>query len=154
MNYTKNNYDFGNLDPWLSNLRDDLNLKGVSMGFARISAGRGYTFIHQHEKQEEVYVVLGGKGLIYIDGESIAMVPGNIIKVDAIARRSLKADDELELVCLILGGLPVEGFPRKASSSTLIDDGIPDWENLPPWCEGNEKVIEINKKLKAQREAA
>jgi len=47
----------------------------------------------------------------------------------------------------------LEGFPRKASSSTLIDDGIPDWENLPHWCEGNEKAIEINKKLKAQRGA-
>jgi hypothetical protein len=52
-----------------------------------------------------------------------------------------------------LGGLPVEGFPRKGSTSTLIDDGIPDWENLPPWYEGNKKVIELNKKIRAQREA-
>jgi len=49
--------------------------------------------------------------------------------------------------------LPAKGFPQKASSKTLIDDGIPDWENLPPWYEGNQKVIEINKKLKAEREA-
>ena len=153
MNYKKNNYDFENLDPWLNLLRDDLDLKGVAMGFARIPAGRGYTFIHQHEKQEEVYVVLGGKGIIYIDGENIALVPGDIVKVDAIERRCLKADDESELVCLILGGLPVEGFPRKGSTSTLIDDGIPDWENLPPWYEGNKKVIELNKKIRAQREA-
>ncbi|MDP6339053.1 MAG: cupin domain-containing protein [Candidatus Marinimicrobia bacterium] len=123
------------------------------MGLARIPAGRGYTFIHQHEKQEEVYVVLGGKGIIYIDGENIDLVPGDIVKVDAVARRCLKADDKSELVCLILGALPAEGFPRKAGSTTLIDDGIPDWENLPPWYVGNEKVIEINKKLKAQREA-
>ena len=153
MNYKKNNYDFKNLDPWLNLLKDDLDLKGVAMGFARIPAGRGYTFIHQHEKQEEVYVVLSGKGIICIDGEIIALVPGDIVKVDAIARRSLKADDKSELVCLILGGLPVEGFPRKDSSSTLIDDGIPDWENLPPWYKGNKKVIELNKKIRAKREA-
>ena len=59
-------------------------------------------------------MVLSGKGLIYIDGESIAMVPGDIIKVDAIARRSLKADDELELVCSILGGLPVGRISTKS----------------------------------------
>ncbi|MEA1882566.1 MAG: cupin domain-containing protein [Candidatus Marinimicrobia bacterium] len=153
MNYRKKSYNFENLDPWLNLLRDDLDLKGVAMGFARIPAGRGYTFIHQHEQQEEVYVVMGGKGIIYIDGEIIELVPGDIVKVDAIARRCLKADDDSELVCLILGALPAEGFPRKASSSTLIDDGIPDWENLPPWYEGNEKVIEINKKIRAQREA-
>ena len=45
------------------------------------------------------------------------------------------------------------GYSRYKGSSSLIDDGIPDWGNLPPWCEGNEKIVEINKKLKAQREA-
>ncbi len=153
MNYRKKSYDFENLDPWLTNLRDVLDLKGVATSFARIPAGKGYTFIHQHENQEEVYIVLGGKGIIYIDGEIIDLSPGDMVKVDAIARRCLKADDNSELVCLILGALPADGFPRKASSSTLIDDGIPDWDNLPPWYEGNEKVIGINKKLKAQREA-
>ena len=98
-------------------------------------------------------MVFSGKGIIYIDGEYIELAPGDIIKVDAVASRSLKADEKSELVCLILGALPAKGFPQKAGSKSLIDDGIPDWENLPPWYEGNQKVIEINKKLKAEREA-
>ena len=53
----------------------------------------------------------------------------------------------------ILGALPAKGFPQKAGSKSLIDDGIPDWKNLPPWYEGNQKVIEINKKLKTERQA-
>jgi len=153
MNYEKKSYNFNNLQPWLMPLRDELGLKGVGMSFARIPAGKGYTYIHQHEQQEEVYVVLGGKGLIYIDGENVELAPGDIVKVDAVARRCLKADDNSELVCLIMGALPAKGFPRKASSTTLIDDGIPDWDTLPPWCEGNKKIIELNKKLKALREA-
>ena len=153
MNYKKKSYNFANLDLWLTFLRDDLELKGVAMGFARLPAGKGYTFTHQHEQQEEVYVVFSGKGIIYIDGEYLELVSGDIIKVDAVASRSLKADETSELVCLILGALPAKGFPQKAGSKTLIDDGIPDWENLPPWYEGNQKVIEINKKLKAEREA-
>jgi CRP-like cAMP-binding protein len=153
MNYTKKSYDFKNLNPWLNLLRDDLDLKGVAMGIARIPAGRGYTFIHQHETQEEVYVVLSGKGFLYLDGEHIDLSPGDIVKVDPIAKRAVKAHDDSELVCLILGALPAKGFPRRANSKTLIDDGIPDWENLPPWCEGNEKVIELNKKIRAKREA-
>ena len=38
MNYKKQSYDFKNLNPWLNLLRDDLDLKGVAMGFARIPA--------------------------------------------------------------------------------------------------------------------
>ena len=52
MNYKKKSYNFANLDLWLTFLRDDLELKGVAMGFARIPAGKGYTFAHQHEQQE------------------------------------------------------------------------------------------------------
>jgi mannose-6-phosphate isomerase-like protein (cupin superfamily) len=99
MNYTKKSYDFKNLNPWLNLLRDDLDLKGVAMGIARIPAGRGYTFIHQHETQEEVYVVLSGKGFLYLDGEHIDLSPGDIVKVDPIAKRAVKAHDDSELVC-------------------------------------------------------
>lgn len=75
-----------------------------------------------------------------------------MVRVNPEVYRAIKADDESELVCLIVGALPVEGFPRSANSKTLIDDGIPDWDHLPPWCEGNEKIIELNKKIRAQRE--
>jgi len=44
MNYKKKSYNFANLDLWLTFLRDDLELKGVAMGFARLPAGKGYTF--------------------------------------------------------------------------------------------------------------
>jgi hypothetical protein len=48
--------------------------------------------------------------------------------------------------------MPTEKFPRKKDSKASFDDGIPLYNELPPWYEGNKKVIELNKKLKAQRE--
>jgi len=41
MNYKKKSYNFANLDLWLTFLRDDLELKGVAMGFARLLQGKG-----------------------------------------------------------------------------------------------------------------
>jgi len=139
MKYHKKTYDLENLPNWLTFLRDDIKLTSLGMGFARLPQGQGYTFIHKHEFQEEIYIVLDGKGVI-------------LIKVDPEVYRALKADDDSELVCLIVGGLPAEGYPKNPKNSTLIDDGIPDWDHLPPWCEGNEKIIELNKKIRAQRE--
>jgi mannose-6-phosphate isomerase-like protein (cupin superfamily) len=152
MKYHKKTYNLENLPNWLTFLRDDIKLTSLGMGFARLAAGKGYTFLHKHENQEEIYIVLNGKGVIYLEGELINLNPGDVVRVNPEVYRAIKADDESELVCLIVGALPVEGFPRSANSKTLIDDGIPDWDHLPPWCEGNEKIIELNKKIRAQRE--
>jgi hypothetical protein len=71
-----------------------------------------------------------------------------VVRVDPEVYRALKADDESELICLIVGALPIKGFPKNPKNSSLIDDGVPDWDHLPPWCEGNKKIIELNKQDK------
>ena len=153
MNYNKQSYDLGNLPYWLTFMRDDINLTSLGMGFARLPAGKGYTFLHKHKYQEETYIVLNGKGIIYLDGKLLKLSPGDVVRVNPEVYRALKADDEYELVCLIVGALPAEGYPRRKNNhGSLIDDGVPDWETLPPWCRGSKKVIEINKKIRAQRD--
>lgn len=68
MKYHKKTYNLENLPNWLTFLRDDIKLTSLGMGFARLAAGKGYTFLHKHENQEEIYIVLNGKGVIYLDG--------------------------------------------------------------------------------------
>ena len=150
--YSKINIDFENLSDWLTLLRKDLDLKGVGLGISRVPAGLGYTYMHRHERQEEVYIVIKGKGIIHISGKDIDLSPGDIVKVDPEENRALKAAEDSDLVCLIVGALPAVGFPQKNKSNSLIDDGIPVWETLPPWYEGNEKIIALNKKIRAKRE--
>jgi mannose-6-phosphate isomerase-like protein (cupin superfamily) len=152
MKYHKKTYDLENLPKWLTFLRDDLKLTSLGMSFTRLPMGKGYTFLHKHESQEEIYIVISGKGLIYLDGELVDLIPGDVVRVNPEVYRALKADDESELICLIVGGLPVKGFPKNPKNNSLIDDGIPDWDHLPPWCEGNNKIIELNKKIRIQRE--
>jgi mannose-6-phosphate isomerase-like protein (cupin superfamily) len=152
MNYDKKTYDFVNFPNWLTFLRDEINLTALGMSFARLPAGKGYTYLHKHKKQEEVYVILQGRGVIYLDGETVELSKGDVLRVNPEVFRALKADDESELVCMIIGALPADGYPKHKNSRALIDDGIPDWDRLPPWCEGNKKVIELNKKIRAERE--
>lgn len=152
MNYHKQTYDLGNLPYWLTFVRDDIKLTALGMGFARLPAGKGYTYLHKHEYQEEIYIVLNGKGVIYMDGKLVELSQGDVVRVNPEVYRALKADDKFELVCLIVGALPAEGYPKQRNNRALIDDGIPDWDRLPPWCEGNEKIIELNKRIRAQRE--
>ncbi len=151
INYNKKKYNLGNLPNWLTNLRDELNLSAVGTSFVRLPKDKGYTYIHKHEYQEEVYIVLSGKGIIYLDESLIQLSKGDIIRVNPEVYRALKADKECELVCLVFGALPPKGYPKNTSYGALIDDGLPNWEKLPPWYEGNKKVIALNKKLRNER---
>ena len=151
--YNKCNLPLEALPEWITWLKDPLELSGVGISTFNLPAGKGYTYIHSHEEQEEIYIILSGKGVIMLKDELVDLTAGDFVRVSPPVRRALKADNEVSMAGIIVGGVAKVDYSRYQGSSSLIDDGIPDWENLPPWCEGNEKIVEINKKLKAQREA-
>jgi uncharacterized protein YjlB len=109
--------------------------------------------MHQHEEQEEVYMVLSGRGIIHIDGEDISLQKGDFINVVPESKRALKAADDSDLIFICAGAVSTGKYPKSPNSKALIDDGIPDYDNVPPWYEGNEKIAEINQRLKNDHEA-
>ena len=151
--YNKCNLPLEALPEWITWLKDPLELSGVGISTFNLPAGKGYTYMHSHEEQEEIYIILSGIGVIMLKDELVDLTAGDFVRVSPPVRRALKADNEVSMAGIIVGGVAKVGYSRYKGSSSLIDDGIPDWENLPPWCEGNEKIVEINKKIKTQREA-
>lgn len=151
MNYSKTSVDFDNLPEWITFLKDDLNLKAVGIGLIHIKVGKGYKFLHQHQEQEEIYIILDGAGIIQIDGEEIKIQKGDVIKVDPDGKRALKAGDENNLIAICVGGIPVKDYPKKLESKTLIDDGKPDYDEPPIWYKNDEEVKSLLKYLKEKR---
>ncbi len=64
---------------------------------------------HAEEGQEEVYVVLRGRGEIEVDGERQPIDPETIVRVGPKARRKLYTGDEPMRV-LALGGVPGRAY--------------------------------------------
>lgn len=145
-NFTKANFDFDNL-PYLTNPYRKLNLQGVGIGLINLPANEGYTFTHSHAEQEEVYIVISGKGIILIDGELIEIQHGDLVRVSPAAKRALKADQETDLFIICAGGV-AKDYPKNSNSRYLIDDGIPDYDDIPPWYENNPDIIAKNSLLK------
>ena len=149
MNYTKCHFDFASL-PWLTSPRHQLDLQGVALGLIKLPPDEGYTFTHRHRKQEEVYLVIEGSGLILVDDELLELRKGDAVRVSPAARRALKAHGEgLLVVCA--GGV-AQGYPENPNSRYLIDDGIPDYDDIPPWYAGNAEIAERNGRLKERME--
>lgn len=142
--YTKITIDYSRIKGLLSP-RKKLDLEGVALGILHLSPDEGYSFLHSHEKQEEVYIVLEGSGRIQIDEELVDLRPGDYVRVSASAHRALCADaGGLTVICT--GAVP-QGYPRNPDARYLIDDGIPHYDEIPVWYRGNPDIVEKNREL-------
>lgn len=145
MNYTQCHFDFAHL-PRLTSPRRQLELQGVAIGLIKLPPNEGYTFTHRHRKQEEVYIVIEGSGTILIDDELLPLDRGDAVRVSPEARRALKAADQ-GLLVICAGGV-AEGYPKNPNSRYMIDDGIADYDDIPPWYKGDGEVAKRNERLK------
>ncbi|MGF1486068.1 MAG: cupin domain-containing protein [Prochloraceae cyanobacterium] len=144
--FTKVNLDFDNL-PYLTNPWRKLNLHAVTIGLIKIPANEGYTFTHSHAKQEEVYVVIEGSGKMQLDSEIIPINSGYLIRVSPATKRALKANENTPLFVICAGGV-AEGYPQNSNARYLIDDGIPDYDDIPEWYRENPEIKSRNARLK------
>jgi len=149
--YTKTHFNFETL-PALKSPRHELGLTGVALGLIRLPADEGYTFTHSHDRQEEVYLVIEGKGEMVIDGEIVPLERGDAVRVSPSAHRALHAAEEALLV-VCAGGIPMR-YPKEPGARYLIDDGIPHYDEVPPWYAGDEEIISRNRTLKERMERA
>jgi quercetin dioxygenase-like cupin family protein len=76
---------------------------------------------HSEEQQEEVYVPLSGRGEIVIDGESVVIEPGMMVRVGPAARRKIVTGDE-PMRLLALGGFPGRAYEGRS----VTELGEPD----------------------------
>ena len=52
-------------------LHDVLGLTGAEISINNLPAGVGVPFVHSHKKNEEIYIILSGKGSAVLDGEKV-----------------------------------------------------------------------------------
>lgn len=106
MNKTGKNYKastVGNLNPGgRVVLHDELALTGSEVSVNQLPPGASIPFVHAHKRNEEVYLVLQGKGRFYIDGDEFEVAEGSVIRIDPAGARCLTADGQtpLRYVCI------------------------------------------------------
>ncbi|MBD2256958.1 cupin domain-containing protein [Pseudanabaena sp. FACHB-2040] len=146
--FTKVHFDFDQL-PLLTSPRHSLKLRGVALGLLHLPANQGYTFTHSHAEQEEVYIVVEGAGWLWADDELIPLERGDVVRVSPQTRRALRAADQVPLFVVCTGGVPA-GYPKSANARYLIDDGIPHYDDVPPWYADDPAIAERNANLQAR----
>lgn len=75
-------------------LHDTLNLTGAEVSINNLPAGAGVPFVHSHKQNEEIYVILSGKGKAVIDGETVELSQGDWLRISPKAKRQFSASDD------------------------------------------------------------
>lgn len=79
----------------------ELGLTGCEGSLAYLPAGAEIPFLHAHNQNEELYVVISGNGQFAVDGETFPVQEGSLIRVSPDGERGLKAGSkDLCYLCL------------------------------------------------------
>ena len=79
----------------------ELGLTGCEVSVNYTPAGKFTPFVHSHKLNEEVYVIISGKGQFMLDNEEIDIQEGSIVRVAPKCERAIKAGDEdLAYICI------------------------------------------------------
>ena len=107
-------------------LHDRLQLTGAEVSINTLPAGVSVPFVHVHKRNEEVYVVLEGQGMLYIDGEEFQIQAGDVLRIDPAGERCFKADahSPIRFICIQADAKSLVQFTEK--------DGIP-CASKPSW---------------------
>ena len=83
-------------------LHDKINLTGAEISVNVLPAGTGVPFVHTHKQNEEIYVILEGKGYMTLDDEKIEIEANDYIRVSPSAKRQISAssDTPIKYLCI------------------------------------------------------
>lgn len=83
-------------------LHDKLGLTGAEISVNVLPAGAGVPFVHAHKQNEEIYIILEGRGCMTVDGERIELTANDYLRVSPAGMRqfSAAADSAVKYVCI------------------------------------------------------
>ncbi|MBD5390670.1 cupin domain-containing protein [bacterium] len=83
-------------------LHDKLSLTGAEISFNHLPAGASVPFVHSHKQNEEIYIVLDGKGNVVIDNETVDLVKGDCLRISPSSKRQFFAtkEDSISYICI------------------------------------------------------
>lgn len=109
-----------------SEFHDELNLTGCEVSINHLKAGTSVPFVHSHKQNEEVYIVLEGSGVLFIDGEEFEVNAGDVLRIDHDGKRCFKASSssDLKFICIQNKANSLEQF---SNSDGVINAEKPSW---------------------------
>lgn len=83
-------------------LKDILGFSSCEISINAMAPGDGMPIHHSHKQNEEVYIFTHGKGQIQIDGETIQVSEGSIVRIAPSGLRTWRNNSNETLVYIVM----------------------------------------------------
>lgn len=107
-------------------LRNLLGSAGLEMSLNAVPPGKGIPFLHRPRENDEVYVVVGGRGQFLVDGECIDVAEGSVLRLSPAAARAWRNNSGSSLYFLCI----------QYQADSVIEGGTADGQKVegkPAW---------------------
>jgi mannose-6-phosphate isomerase-like protein (cupin superfamily) len=108
---------------FLGNLLDSV---GLEMSLNVFPPAQAMPFFHRHQQNDEVYIVIGGRGQFLVDGECVDVAEGSVLRVTPAAARAWRnnSTEPLYFLCIQYhAGSVIQGGTRDGQRV----EGQPVW---------------------------
>jgi mannose-6-phosphate isomerase-like protein (cupin superfamily) len=109
-------------------LHNEIALTGSEVSINELPPGVSVPFLHSHKRNEEVYIVVKGKGRFQVNGDEFEVAEGSVIRVDPAGARCITADGQtpIRYICIQTEAKSLVHFTE---SDGVILDAKPTWLN-------------------------
>src|SRR5262245_32559568 len=102
------------------------------MSLNMVPPGKGIPFLHRHrhrhQENDEMYVVVGGRGQFLVDGECIVVQEGSVLRLAPAAARAWRNNSDAPLYFLCLQ-YQADGVIEGGTADGQKVEGKPAWPN-------------------------
>jgi mannose-6-phosphate isomerase-like protein (cupin superfamily) len=99
-------------------LQETLKLTSMEVSLNNLPAGKAMPFSHRHHEHEELYIFVSGKGQFQIDGKTIEVREGTVIRVAPQGSRTWRNNSTEDLCYVVI----------QATADSLRVNGVEDGE--------------------------
>jgi mannose-6-phosphate isomerase-like protein (cupin superfamily) len=105
-----------------------LGSRGLEISLNVVPPGKGIPFLHRHQENDEVYVVVGGRGQFLVDGACIDVEEGSVLWLSPPAARAWRNNSDAPLYFLCLQ-YRTDSVIRGGTRDGQRVEGTPTWPN-------------------------
>ena len=97
------------------------DLQGLRSASTIFRQVRVFLFVHYHKTNEEIYIILSGKGKAVVDGEDIELSAGDIVRIAPDGKRQFFAadDSEISYACIQVKAGSLEAYTADDCSNRV-----------------------------------
>ena len=83
-------------------LQEKAELTSAEISMNVLPPGTTVPFSHKHDKNEEIYIGMGGRGQFVVNGDPVILEEGDVLRVSAATERTWRAlgDEKFSFLCI------------------------------------------------------